>query len=285
MSNAQLRAAGLDAFAVARRVAAGRLHPLGRGVFAVGHLAVTPDGRLFAAVLGTGGVISHRSAAAMWGFGKPPTRVDVLVTERGRTPWDPVHLHKTRDLRLTDLSECRGIPVTSVPRTLVDLAAVVSVRTLKRAFHEAEVVRLLDVAAVEEILERSNGRRGVGHLRRLLSVPAAPTRTELEARFLELLGEEGVPLPAVNVMVHDFEVDFFWSRERLAVEVDGGHVHNTRRGFERDRRRDIELAKRGVQTARFTWRRVVDEPRTVAQDVVELRALRAGVQDRSRGAL
>jgi very-short-patch-repair endonuclease len=197
------------------------------------------------------------------------------VTEKGRSPWSPVRLHETRDLPLDDLSECRGIPVTSVARTFVDLAAVVDERALRRAWHEAEVLRLLDVRAVEAVLDRSNGRRGTGRLRRLLPVSAAPTRTELEARFLDLIRAHGLPMPAVNTFVHEYEVDFYWAAERLAVETDGAHVHDTRRRFEDDRRRDVELAKRGIHVARFTWRRVVDEPAAVAADVIELLNMRA----------
>jgi very-short-patch-repair endonuclease len=277
VSVAQLRAAGLDADAVAWRVRAGRLHPLGRGVYAVGHTALGSDGLLNAAVLGVGegAVVSHRSAADLWGFALDSGRiVDVLTTARGRTPWPAVRLHKTRDLPPQDVTRRNGIPVTSVHRTLVDLSAVLDARRLERAVHEAEVLRLLDVAATTEVLERSRGRRGTGRLRELIRTEAPPTRTELERLFLTLCRSARLPRPEVNVIVHGYEVDFLWRDARLIAETDGRAVHDTAKAFERDRKRDIELTKQGFTVVRFTWRHVKAEPKAVAADLAELLRLR-----------
>ncbi len=289
MSAAQLRSCGLDGNAVARRVCAGRLHRLDRGVYAVGHTALARDGRLFAALLGTGpgAVISHRSAADLWELAaSASTRVDVLTTRRcDRRPG--VCVYRTRHLPAEDVAALRGVPVTSVARTLVDLAAVVDARRLKRAVHQAEILRHLDVDAVVAVIDRSRGRRGTGALRRLLAVPAPPARSELEARFLELCEAAHLPPPAVNTRIADHEVDFVWIRERLIAETDGVATHLTRHAFEQDRRRDVALARAGFQVVRFTWRRLVDETDGVANDLRELLAARAsalGVADTSRGA-
>jgi predicted transcriptional regulator of viral defense system len=287
VSTAQLRAAGLDANAVHRRVRSGRLHPLGGGVYAVGHTALSPRGRLFAAVLGAGegAVISHRSAGALWGFlPSAAARIDVLTARRlDRRPG--VVVHRTRSLPADEVVVVDDLPLTSVARTLVDLAAVVDHRRLQRAVHEAEVLRLLDVRAVETVLARSSGRRGTGRLRALVHVPAAPTKSELERRFVALCADAGLPPPAVNTRLGRFRPDFLWAPERLVVETDGAATHDTRRGFERDRRKDVELAKAGFHVVRFTWQRVVGDPEGVANDVRALLAMRAallGVEDRSR---
>ena len=152
VSAAQLRAAGIDGDAARRRVAAGRLHRLGRGVYAVGHTALSPDGRLFAALLGVGegGVVSHRTAADLWGFAADRSAEGRCADDPPGSGGERVRLHRTRDLPPRDVTRLRGIPVTSVPRTLVDLSAVLDARRLDRAVHEAEVLRLLDVTAVED---------------------------------------------------------------------------------------------------------------------------------------
>jgi very-short-patch-repair endonuclease len=271
VSAGQLRSLGLDGCAVARRVAGGRLHRVHRGVYAVGHPALSVPGRLLAAVVACGpqAVLSHRSAASLWGFlPSSRARIDVSTPQRGRKGSRGVLLHRLRSLRPEDVGEHDGIPITTVARTLVDLAAVLDERRLRRAVHEAEVLRLLDVAAVEASIERANGRRGLVTLRRLLDVPAPPTRSELEAAFLDLCGDAAVPAPRVNARVRvgarTVTVDFLWPEHGLVVETDGAAAHHTRRAFEDDRRRDVDLQLAGLRVARFTWRRLTREPGEVA---------------------
>jgi hypothetical protein len=163
-----------------------------------------------------------------------------------------------------------GIPVTTVARTLVDLAEVVRQQELERAVEQAERLRLFDLRKVENVCERSRGRRGLRPLRRLLSdaVGEPPvTRSELERRFLDLCRDAGFPEPALNVSIAGFVVDFLWPSKRLVIELDGHAFHSTRAAFERDRVRDAKLQLAGCRVMRVTYRRLDREPAAVAEDV------------------
>lgn len=265
-TTAELNALGLTRSAIARRVASGRLHRWHRGVFAIGHTNLTPKGRWLAAVLacGTRAVLSHRSAGALWGFWPGASgRIEVTVPGGGRPGPAEVRVHRTRRLTDRDMTELDGIPVTSVARTLVDLAEVLNPRQLKRAVHEADVADLLDVDAVWSAAARVSGRRHAKRLLRILGRSTAPTSNELERRFLELCEIAELPRPQVNVPLRGFIVDFFWPDVRLVVETDGAHVHNTRQKFEDDRRRDAELTAAGFRVVRVTWRQMTDDPAAV----------------------
>lgn len=162
-----------------------------------------------------------------------------------------------------DIVTRHGIPCASVARTLLDLAAVGSTRILDRALEQAQILRLYDHRAIEAVLARANGRGGAAALRRRvqdLADEPAPTRSELERRFLELVRCAGLPLPVVNGLVCGYEVDFHWPRQRLVVETDGRWVHGTQVAFERDRRRDLDLELAGWRVLRLTWRQVVESP-------------------------
>ncbi len=169
-----------------------------------------------------------------------------------------------------------GIPVTSVPRTLLDLAASLHMDGLRRACREAEVQRLFDLRAVDELLGRSAGRRGVRRLRMVIDDLREPelTRSELEQRFLELCRRAEFPRPRVNMGVsigaERLEVDFAWPAQRLIVEVDGRRFHDTGFAFERDRRRDQLLALGGWQVIRATWLQLTREGAQLAATVGSL---------------
>jgi len=166
-----------------------------------------------------------------------------------------------------------GIPVTTVERTILDLAELVDTRTLHRVFEEAERLRLVDMQAIGRVYERNRGRHGLRPLRHLITssrLPEPAARSELERRFLDLCDEAGLPRPAVNVLVAGFEVDALWPAERLVVELDGHEFHRTRAAFERDRARDAALAVAGYTVVRVTYRRLLAEP---AQIAGELRTL------------
>jgi hypothetical protein len=185
VSLAQLRALGLGSRGVQHRARKGRLHRLHRA--AVGHTALSRDGHRMAAVLacGPGAVLSHASAADAWGIRHTSqTRWDVTTTGRtGRTGPAAVRLHRVRALHEDDVGRLRGVPLTSVARTLVDLAAVLRPEALERAVHQAEVLRILDLAEVEAALARVPNRAGARRLRELLAEPSAgQTRSALEER-------------------------------------------------------------------------------------------------------
>jgi Protein of unknown function (DUF559)/Transcriptional regulator, AbiEi antitoxin len=265
---AQLLALGLSERAVHHRVAAGRLHRLHRGVYAVGHTALVREGRWMAAVLacGPGAALSHRTAACAWELRPSDTqRIDVITASRGRKGHRGIDLHRTRNLPPDDVDLLSGIRVTSVARTLVDLADVLSFDALAGAIHEAEVARRLDVRAFEG---RTNGRRGARKLAAALGEPIAPrTRSALEHRFVALCLGEGLPMPRFNVYVCGFEVDALWAAAKVIAELDGAAVHHTRRKFHSDRARDATLIAEGYVVLRFTWLRILREPRQVAEQI------------------
>lgn len=270
VSLAQLAACGIGRGGVRWRVANGRLHRLHRAVYAVGHGALPSLGREQAALLAVGsrGVLSHRSAADLWGLLDPTDGpVDVTVPGAGRRSRNGIVLHGSMVSR-RDVTRAAGLSVTRPARTLVDIAAVVDDRDLERAVDQAGVRRLAKVGDVRAALDRAGAAAGTGRLRELLDRLGGPrlTRSEAEARLLALLRRSRLPLPSTNVRVARYEVDMLWSSRRLVVEVDGFAFHGTRAAFERDRVRDADLQALGLRVVRITWRQIVDEPEaTVAR--------------------
>lgn len=298
MARAQLLAAGLSSGAVRHRVRAGRLTVLHRGVYRVGPLEA-PGAREMAAVLaaGPGAVVSHRSAAGLWGLlpeapggragagsvlelrrpappaGSLPVDVTVVGANRGRRPG--IRVHRVEELLPGDRATRGGIPVTAPARTLADLAAVVGASELERAVAHAEREGLTDREALRDLLSRRRARPGSPALRAVLALPGGPafTRSGAEAGFLALVRRAGLPAPRANAPLGPFEVDFLWSDVRLVVEVDGFRYHGTRAGFEADRRRDAWLAAAGYQVLRLSWRQIHDEPVPTAVKVGQALAL------------
>lgn len=283
VSHGQLTRVGLSPRAIAGRVRAGRLHRLHIGVYAVGHTVLRPEGFWLAAVLSCGpdALLSHRHAAALWELrGTQRSRIDISAP-RTRKPRPGVQVHRIRRLDPADRTVRHGIAVTTVHRTLVDLAEVLSPDELERAVHQADLLQLLDLRVAAGAIERANGRRGLGTLRRTLGLSdVALTRSGLERRFLALCRAAGLPRPRVNATVWtgatSYEVDFLWAEQRLVIETDGGTVHRTRRAFEQDRVRDADLTLAGYTVVRFTWRRVIEEPAAVADILARLLSMRSG---------
>jgi very-short-patch-repair endonuclease len=276
----QLGKTGLTTYAVQQRAEAGRLHRIHHGVYAVGYPLLSREGRLMAAVLACGpdAVLSHRSAAALWGLSSGGrTRIDVTAPgRRGRSPVG-IDAHRHGHLRPQDRTVVEGIPCTTVARTLLDLAGVIRVRELRNAITEAEVQRVFDLTALREVIGRSRGRRGVARLR--LAIDEHDPRSEranrgLERRFLDLCRRARLPQPEVNVPVDLDErqviADFLWRRQRLIVETDDRKSHHTVSAFESDRRRDQRLTLAGWRVVRCTWRQVTGEPEEL---IAALRAL------------
>jgi predicted transcriptional regulator of viral defense system len=261
VSLAQLRAAGLSDDAVQRRVGAGRLHRLHHGVYAVGHTVLKREGRWLAAVLACGdtAVLSHRSAAAHWGLlQSEATRTDV-TTLRTRAGNATIRLHRSHSLIACDTDTHQGIPITSVARTLLDLAATVRPDRLERALAQAEHLELYDHRAITELLARSNGHRGQKALAEATALDPKLTRSEWEIRLLKLVRAAGLPEPLVNLALDapdhgECKPDFHWPSHNLIVETDGWQTHRTRAAFERDRSKDAALTAAGYRVVRFTWR-------------------------------
>lgn len=262
----QLSACGLSRTRIEQRVAAGQLQRLWRGVYAFGHRELRLEGRLLGAVFacGPGAVLSRRSAADHWGIlSTARPNIEVTVAGRGTRAKRPgIDLHCSRSLGPEDVATLRGIPVTGVARTLIDLCAVVPARKVEKALDQAYVLRLVEPSAVEDAIERSRGRK-TDPLRRLVAAEqraAALTRSDLEERFLALIRRGGLPEPDVNAHLHGYEVDFLWRKQRRVIEVDGHAFHSTPQALARDRRKDIDLELAGFPVTRFTRSQVVLEP-------------------------
>ena len=281
----QLRRLGLGPGAIRHRSDTGRLHRLYRGVYAVGRRTVSREGHWLAAVYACGpnAVLSHRSAAALWGLlADSRETIDVTVDTGRRVGSRGMTVHNVRRLHEDDRAGRDHIPVTSVARTLLDIATVVPPRRLARAVGEAERLRLFDLRALHRLCARSGGSRGLRALREAIHryEPAPPvTRSGLERLLVEICDRAQLPRPAMNLFVAGHEVDAAWLGRGLVVEVDSFEFHRTRAAFERDRRRDAALQRQGLRVLRITDRRLEDDPAGVAADVRALlthSAARAG---------
>lgn len=279
---AQLSNAGVSPCAARKRVEKGRLHPVHTGVYAVGHPLLSREGHFMAAVLscGPGAVLSHCSAAELWGL-TPATSREIDVTapnRRGRIPAG-IAAHRDGALRTADRANAHGIPCTTVARTLLDLAATLPRWELRKAAAEAEVLALLDVTKVRALIRHCRGRRGVARLRLCideLDPSTKRTRSELERMFLALCRRSGLPPPEVNVPLDAaglrLRPDFLWRDARLIIEADSRQFHGTRSAFELDRHREQRFFAAGWQVVRCTWRQVEHNPREL------ICLLRAGLE-------
>jgi len=261
INHAQLVEAGLTQAGIDRRVAAGWLYRVHRGVYAVGHPGLTRHGRWQAAVL-TGGVLSHRSAAALWGIWRDGDRPAITTDGVDRRGARGIETHVAR-LRPGDTVLVDGIRTTKVARTLLDLAEVLTLDQLVQAIDNATGKRHLRPILMSSMLKESHGRRGLKPLKQALLITRPQdvlTRSELERRALRLIRRHRLPTPEVNVRLHGYEVDLLWRHAHLVAELDGREHHDRDDAYERDTRRDTNLLARGWTTARFTWRQVVNDP-------------------------
>ncbi len=273
VSRPQLLASGLGSGAVEHALATGRLRRLHRGVYVVGGGALCLEARWMAAVLACGpsAALSHRDAAALSELLRPPRRklIDVTTAHGSRARRPGIDLHRTRHLPASSVTVVRGIATTTVDRTLLDLAEVAPARHLRRAVDEADRRGRLDRRELARLITRANGRHGLAGLRAILdrSGPPALTRSDLEERFLSLVGAVGLPPPLVNSKLHGLEVDFAWPDRRLVIEVDSYEFHRTRRRFETDRARDRRLTVAGHRVVRITEEALEHEPHAVEADL------------------
>jgi hypothetical protein len=257
----QLLELGIGRRAIDLRIGAGKLVVIHPGVYAVGHLALRPDGFALAGVIAAwpDSALSHGTATWLHGLEERFVRPVSVTSPRQRRPQHGIRLHRAQ-LRREDLAIVRGIPVTSVARTLLDLSGVVEDQRLRRLVKEAEFQRLVDTAALRGVLERhprKRGRRALACLVGSRILAGRPTRSEMEDRFIEFCADRGLPLPETNVELELSgqvrEVDCVWHRERVAVELDSRRAHATPSAFETDRLRDRELLAAGWRPTRVTW--------------------------------
>jgi very-short-patch-repair endonuclease len=265
--------------AIQHRMDRGRMHLLHKGAYAVGHRVVPREGRWMAAVLASGSaaVLSHWSAAAHWMI-RPNSRttIDITVPHRSRS-WAHIRRHVV-ELLADEVTVDEGIPVTSVPRTILDLAATEPADVVENLIREMEFRELRDRLSLWDLVERYPRRRGVARLRlaleRLKDEPVGRKRSPLEQRFAPYLRRHNLPLPRFNDLIvlgsKRYEVDCNWPGTSQIVELDGWEGHKTRTAFREDRARDRRLKVAGYSITRLTWNQLDDEPEEIAAD---LRAL------------
>jgi very-short-patch-repair endonuclease len=238
----------------------GRLHRVHRGVYHVGHRSLTDDARHRAALLAVGGkaALSHRSAAHIWGLLEWDGYPELTTTDR--TGGKPAGLIVHRVRRVPETTGRNRFRVTTVERTLLDLATILPSKPLARALGEAEYRRILDRERLRALMA---GRKGATTMRRALGDEASPTASSLEDAFLDLIRRADLPSPRVNARLGPRTVDFLWEAERVIVETDGWAAHGRRAAFDRDRQRDLDLEARGYRTARVSERNLRRRPLAV----------------------
>jgi very-short-patch-repair endonuclease len=270
---AQLLTAGLNHSGIARRVAKGSLHRVGPGLYAVVHAALSREAQLLAAVFmaGKGAALSHLAAAELWkAIRRRASLIDVVVPARRRTP-KGVRVHQTRSLHRRDLTTRHRIPVTSFPRTLVDLSDVLTPHQLTNVIHEGAFHGHFSEPATRDAMARANGRHKLIVLEQALhlhAIGSAGTKSGPEDAFLALAQQRDLPGPLVNVHLEGVEVDFHWPDQLVAVEVDGPG-HGRPRSRREDALKDRALSAAGYQVLRFTEIQVAEQPDWVAHLVKE----------------
>jgi hypothetical protein len=251
---------GLGRGAIQNRERRGLLHRLYRDVYAVGHVVTTLRANWMGAVLacGPGAVLSHFDAARLWGVLRGVGSVPIHVTvPRGRKGHEGIRVHRVRSLAPRDHGRIHNIPVTSLPRTLLDLAEFLTPRRLARVIEETERLHLFDLRAIHDVLERSPGRRGRRQLRAACQAAleeARYTKSEFERDLLDLCREIGAPLPATNVSVEGEMVDAHFLGTTLIVELQSWQWHRTREALERDSAKALNLAAAGYRIVPVTRR-------------------------------
>jgi Protein of unknown function (DUF559) len=241
-------------------------------VYVVGHGRLAREGRYMAAVLACGdsSALSHRSAAALLDLRPSSRRVaDVTVSGRRARSREGIDVHAAALLR-RDVVTVAGIRCTSWARTILDLGAVLAAGDLARAGERSQILRLFDLRALHEVIDRASGHPGAGSLRRALFsyLPEhEELRSRLERRMLRICTDASLPAPVPNAPIELVDgtvvVDFLWPDHALVAETDGWQAHGTRAAFERDRGRDQRLMLAGYRVVRFTWRQVFDRPAEV----------------------
>lgn len=271
----QLLALGLSVRAIEGRLERGVLHPVRHGIYAVGFRLRSREARWMAATLSCGpdAVLSHRSAAWLWGLQRGPSRAIEVTKAKGWRAPDGVVVHRAA-LPEDERTAVNGIPVTTVPRTVLDFATVGSRRQVERVLNEVEVQGLTDRLSIPDLLARYPRRRGTAVLRELLDEGAESggvTENDFEELFVPLLDSHRLPRPQFNADVavsgRFFRVDCLWRKERLIVELDGRAAHGTRKAFESDRERDRLLMADGWLVMRITWRQLRTQQSAIASDL------------------
>ncbi|HET9593280.1 MAG TPA: DUF559 domain-containing protein [Solirubrobacterales bacterium] len=276
VARGQLLDIGVGDDEIEYRLAIGRLHPIHQEVYAVGHRVVPREGRWLAAVLASGpaAVLSHWSAAALWMI-RPNQRsvIEVTAPHKSRS-WDGIKRHH-KALPADEVTVEDGIPVTTVPRTIFDLAATEYVDTIATMLRESEHRNLWDKLSLPDLVDRYPGRRGINKVRlalqRVTEEPSGRKRSPLEERFAPFLRRHRLPMPRFNDWIllgpKRYQVDCHWPGTNQIIELDGWEGHGTRSAFQDDRERDRRLRVAGYSVTRLTWNQLRDEPEAIASDI------------------
>lgn len=271
----QLTELGFTHREIQYRARIGRLHRIHRGVYAVGYRTLTPKGHRMAAVLAYGpdAVLSHRSAASHWEIGRPFWKFEI-TTPHYRRSRTQTRAHQAI-LHPEDITIHDGIPITSVARTILDLARLLNDDQLTRLIEEADRKELFYLKALDRAIARRPRTSGVARLRRVLAAyrGTADTRSKLERDFRALIAKAKLPEPQYNVLVAGLTVDVYWPEWKLVVELDGEPYHSSPRALETDRIRDATLQKIDIRVLRVTGNRMDNEPGAVLADVLALRRI------------
>ena len=256
VTRAQLLELGLGPEAIRSRIKQRRLILIHRGVYALGHAPEAPRDRAYAVVLACApdGVLSHGSAASLWGiYDRWWTPFEVIVETARRRPGIRV---RRATLAKEDVRRHLGIRVTSPARTVFDIAPRLTDKALTRAVNELRIKRLLKLEQLAELATRLPRHRGASRVKPLVENSRGPTRSELEDAFVAFTERFGLPRPEMNARVAGYEVDALFREQRVIVELDGYEFHGTRQAFEKDRERDATTLAAGYRTVRITWERL-----------------------------
>jgi very-short-patch-repair endonuclease len=273
----QLLGAGITLDEIRHRLQTGALLREYPGVYRVGHRAPSVEAWYLAAVWAGGeeALLCGAPAAHLFGVikGVPPMPQVITPTERRI---EGVITRRSRRVDPRDATVWRGVPVTTVARTLVDLAAVLGSEALARACHEAGVLHRTTPRDVEKALERRAKTPGARKLRAILHGDVRVTLSKLESTFLQRLRAAGLVLPVTNRPAGSRRVDCRWPAQRLTVELDSYRYHHSRHAWEQDRHREREAHARGDEFRRYTYGDVLEHPRLMLRELHELLSKRPG---------
>ncbi len=270
VTRVQLLALGLSAEAIRHRIVTGRLIRVYNGIYAVGHLPTTRRDQAAGALLACGprAVLSHGSAAALWGITTDwPLPLELTVVGPPRCPRG-LQVHRSINLDRTQITHNYGLRVTTPARTVLDIAPRTSQRRLTRIINDLRLERRLRIGELEALIDRHPRHIGAPLVKPLISDDPGVTRSDFEDDFSGFVERYELPRPILNATIGGHEVDAYFPIERVIVELDGYDVHKTRAQFESNRARDAEiLAALGIPTVRITHRRFHSQPQRVAANL------------------
>jgi hypothetical protein len=278
VSHAELVGLGFSGEAIKRRLGSGRLHRLHRGVYAVGYRVPSREARWLAATKasGPGAVLSHLSAAACWGF-RAYSGGYIDITSPSKAKSRGSFRHHCAHLRPDEITQNAWIPVTTVPRTLFDLASGQPPHVIESCLRQCEYLRLYDPLSLWDLLERyprHRGNRAVRTALARLEEASGEAEEGLEEQFLSFLDSHGLPRPELNAWLeaqgHRYKADCLWRAQRHIAELDSWQAHGTRSSFRTDKTRDRHLLAAGYATTRIAAYHLNHEPEALAADLIRL---------------